>query len=39
MTATKTTHTPGPWEAYPHSKEPVTTIIGNRTDGIATFGL
>jgi len=32
-------HTPGPWEAYPHSKEPVTTIIGNRTDGIATFGL
>ena len=33
--STQTKHTPGPWEAYPHSKEPVTTIIGNRTDGIA----
>jgi len=30
-----TKHTPGPWESYPHSTEPVTTIIGNRTDGIA----
>jgi hypothetical protein len=34
-TQTLTAHTPGSWEAYPHSKEPVTTIIGNRTDGIA----
>jgi hypothetical protein len=28
-------HTPGPWESYPHSTEPITTIIGNRTEGIA----
>ena len=31
----QTAHTPGPWESYPHSTEPITTIIGNRTDGIA----